>query len=58
MTANTDSLLHDFGRSNDRHAEAARKKIAPEIQKPKSVGGILSPETAGTADAEKPKEVK
>lgn len=30
MTTNTDSLLSDFARSNDRHREAARKTIAPK----------------------------
>jgi hypothetical protein len=58
VTTTTDSLLHDFARSNDRHLEAARRTIAPEVQEPKKAGSTPPPENTVTAGGEKPKEVK
>lgn len=58
MTINTDSLLHDFGRSTDRHIEAARAKIAPGVRDPKNAGDRPSPEKPVTAGTNETEEVK
>ena len=58
MTTTTDSLLADFARSSDRHREAARKTIAPEVREPKKYRSTPTPDLASMPAGEKRKDVK